>query len=82
MQIRPFEFLSDSFYLAQSERYVDRRYLHSHVDILSTLGNRLAAHGVNPPIFRGVMGTESYLFRFPHEREVLDVAAYILRTDR
>jgi len=58
----------------------DRRYARSHAEILSAFGHSLVEHGLNPPVFRQVMGTERYIFRSPSEAEIFDIADYVLRS--
>jgi hypothetical protein len=57
----------------------DKRYLHSHADILSAFGHCLVEHDLNPSIFQQAMGTERYIFRSPDEAEILDMADFVLK---
>ena len=55
----------------------DRRYVHSHAEIMSTHGHRLADHGENPPLYWEVMGRYRYIFRAATEVEIYEIAAYV-----
>ena len=57
----------------------DKRYVHSHADILSTFGHCLVEHDLNPSVFQQAMGTERYIFRSPDEAEILDMADFVLK---
>ena len=57
----------------------DKRYVHSHADILSTFGRCLVEHDLNPSVFQQAMGTERYIFRSPDEAEILDMADFVLK---
>ena len=57
----------------------DKQYVHRHDEILSTFGNCLVEHDVNPPVFRQAMGTERYIFRSPNEAEIYDMADFVLK---
>ena len=57
----------------------DKRYAHSHDEILSVFGQRLVAHDLNPPVFRQAMGNERYILRAPSEAEIFEMADYILK---
>jgi len=59
----------------------DKRYAHSHAEILSAFGHCLVEHGPNPPVFGRVMGTERYIFRSPDESEIFQAAEYALRVN-
>jgi hypothetical protein len=56
----------------------DRRYLHSHDQILSAFGHCLVEHDLNPPVFSQAMGIERYIFRSTSEAELLDIAKFAL----
>ena len=57
----------------------DKRYSHSHNEILSAFGHSLVEHDLNPPIFQQAMGTERYIFRSPNESEIFDIADFVLK---
>ena len=57
----------------------DKRYVHSHADILSTFGRCLVEHDLNPSVFQQAMGTERYILRSPDEAEILDIADFVLK---
>ena len=57
----------------------DKRYVHSHDEILSIFGHRLVEHDLNPPVFRQAMGNERYILRSPNEAEILDMADFVLK---
>ncbi len=54
------------------------KYVHSHTDILSKYGHRLAEHAENPPLYFEAMGQYRYIFRSETESEISDIAAYVL----
>ena len=56
----------------------DRGYVHSHAEILSTHGRRLAEHDENPPLYWEAMGRYRYIFRAATEAEIYEIAAYVL----
>jgi hypothetical protein len=56
----------------------DKRYLHSHDQILSAFGHCLVEHDLNPPVFSQAMGIERYIFRSTSEAELLDIAKFAL----
>jgi hypothetical protein len=56
----------------------DRRYVHSHAEIMSTHGHRLADHGENPLLYWEAMGRYRYIFRAATEAEIYETAAYVL----
>jgi len=56
----------------------DRRYVHSHAEIMSTHGHHLADHGENPPLYWEAMGRYRYIFRAATEVEIYEIAAYVL----
>jgi hypothetical protein len=58
----------------------DKRYAHSHDEILSAFGHCLVEHDLNPPVFQQVMGTERYIFRSPNEAKIFDIAEYVLKS--
>jgi hypothetical protein len=57
----------------------DKRYVHTHDEILSTFGDCLAEHDLNPPVFRQAMGIERYIFRSSSEAELLEMADFVLK---
>ena len=57
----------------------DKRYVHSHADILSTFGHCLVEHDLNPSVFQQAMGTERYILRSPDEAEILGMADFVLK---
>jgi len=57
----------------------DKRYLHSHAEILSTFGHCLVEHDLNPSIFQQAMGTERYILRSPKEADIFDMADFVLK---
>ena len=57
----------------------DKRYVHSHAEILSTFGHCLVEHDLNPSVFQQAMGTERYIFRSPNETEIFDMADFVLK---
>jgi hypothetical protein len=57
----------------------DKRYVHAHDEILSTCGDCLVEHDLNPPVFRQAMGTERYILRSPNEAELLEMADFVLK---
>jgi hypothetical protein len=57
----------------------DKRYAHSHSEILSAFGHSLVEHDLNPPVFQQAMGTERYIFRSPNETEIFDIADFVLK---
>jgi len=57
----------------------DKRYVHSHAEILSTFGHYLVEHDLNPSVFQQAMGTERYIFRSPNEAELLEMADFVLK---
>jgi len=57
----------------------DKRYEHSHAEILSTFGHCLVEHDLNPSVFQQAMGTERYIFRSPNETEIFDMADFVLK---
>jgi len=57
----------------------DKRYAHSHDEIVSVFGHCLVEHDLNPPVFQQVMGTERYIFRSPNEADIFDIAKYVLK---
>ncbi|MBW2336323.1 MAG: ATP-grasp domain-containing protein [Deltaproteobacteria bacterium] len=57
----------------------DKRYAHSHSEILSAFGHSLVEHDLNPPVFQQAMGTERYIFRSPNESEIFDIADFVLK---
>jgi hypothetical protein len=57
----------------------DKRYVHSHAEILSTFGHCLVEHDLNPSVFQQAMGTERYIFRSPKETEIFDMADFVLK---
>ena len=58
----------------------DKRYVHSHDEILAAFGHCLVEHDLNPPVFRQAMGTERYIFRSTDEGQLLDIAQFVLTT--
>jgi hypothetical protein len=56
----------------------DQHYAHSHEDIRSAYGHRLAEYDRNPELFRQAMGNERYILRAPTEAEIFEMADYIL----
>ncbi len=57
----------------------DKRYLHSHGEILSTWGDRLVEHAQNPLLFQEAMGVDRYILRCETESEIFDIADYVLK---
>jgi len=57
----------------------DKRYAHSHNEILDAFGSCLVEHDLNPPVFQQAMGTERYIFRSPDEANILDIAEFVLK---
>ncbi|MGB9441232.1 MAG: ATP-grasp domain-containing protein [Desulfobacterales bacterium] len=57
----------------------DKRYVHSHADILSTFGHCLVEHDLNPSVFQQAMGSKRYILRSPDEAEILDMADFVLK---
>jgi hypothetical protein len=57
----------------------NKRYAHSHSEILSAFGHSLVEHDLNPPVFQQAMGTERYIFRSPNESEIFDIADFVLK---
>ena len=53
-------------------------YVHSHKDILSAYGDRLVEYDENPPLYFKAMGRYRYILRSESEKEILDMASYIL----
>lgn len=53
-------------------------YVHDHADILSTYGHRLVEYDENPPLYRDAMGRYRYIFRSETEREIANIATYVL----
>ena len=57
----------------------DKRYVHSHAEILATFGHCLVEHDLNPLVFQQAMGTERYIFRSPNEGDIFDMADFVLK---
>ncbi len=57
----------------------DKNYVHSHDEIISALGNRLVEQDVNPAVFQQAMGTLRYIFRSPDQKELIDMADFVLK---
>jgi hypothetical protein len=57
----------------------DKRYAHSHADIIAAFGPCLVEHDLNPPVFQQAMGIERYIFRSPKEAKIIDIAEYVLK---
>jgi len=57
----------------------DKRYVHSHAEILSIFGHCLVEHDLNPSIFQQAMGTERYILRSPKEADIFDMADFVLK---
>lgn len=53
-------------------------YVHGHQDILSAYGARLVEYGENPPLYFEAMGRYRYILRSESEKEILDMASYVL----
>ena len=56
----------------------DKRYVHSHAEILSPFGHCLVEHDLNPSVFQQAMGTERYILRSPDEAEIFGMADFVL----
>ena len=56
----------------------DKRYVHSHAEILSSFGHCLVEHDLNPSVFQQAMGTERYILRSPDEAEIFGMADFEL----
>jgi hypothetical protein len=56
----------------------DKRYVHSHAEILSSFGHCLVEHDLNPSVFQQAMGTERYILRSPDEAEIFGMADFVL----
>jgi hypothetical protein len=57
----------------------DKDYVHTHEEIISTLGNRLVEQDVNPAVFQQAMGTFRYIFRSPDKKELIEMADFVLK---
>ena len=57
----------------------DKDYVHTHEEIISTLGNCLVEQDVNPAVFQQAMGTFRYIFRSPDQKELIDMADFVLK---
>jgi hypothetical protein len=57
----------------------DKRYVHSHAEILAAFGHCLVEHDLNPSVFQQAMGTERYIFRSPNEADIFDMADFVLK---
>jgi biotin carboxylase len=58
-----------------------RRYRHSHDEILRRAGPALVEWGDNPPLFHAGMGRTRYLVRSPEVDEVRALGAFILEAE-
>jgi hypothetical protein len=57
----------------------DKDYVHTHDEIISAFGNRLVEQDVNPAVFQQAMGTVRYIFRSPDQKELIDMADFVLK---
>jgi hypothetical protein len=55
----------------------DKKYVHTHADILATWGQGLVEYAENPPLFREAMGRYRYIFRCEKLNELNEIANYI-----
>lgn len=59
----------------------DKRYRHSHQEILTTLGLALVEHGENPALYWDGMGRYRYIFRSPFEEAIQGMRNFVLATE-
>jgi len=57
----------------------DKKYVHSHAEIMATWGHGLVEYAENPPLFRQAMGRFRYILRSASEADILQMAEYILK---
>jgi hypothetical protein len=68
---------SRPFHCGYAGRKSHRRYIHTHEQILTRCGEKLAAHQPMDRVFHTAMGDYAYLLRSPDLDEILELAAFI-----
>jgi len=62
-------------------RKFNRRYLHSHEQIIDALGDRIVHHEYISGVFSAALGQYGYLVRSPELSEIYDFAGYIQKLE-
>ena len=62
-------------------RKFNRRYLHSHEQIIDALGDRIVHHENISGVFSAALGQYGYLVRSPELSEIYDFAGYIQKLE-
>lgn len=62
-------------------RKFNKKYLHSHGEILEYFGERILHHDSISGIFSAALGNYGYLTRSPDLNEIMEIAEYIQATD-
>ncbi|MBS0655975.1 MAG: carboxylate--amine ligase, partial [Verrucomicrobia bacterium] len=65
------------FHCISLSRRKQKRYRHSHKEILAKGKEMIVYHGKVPPLFRGALGDYLYVVRSPHLAELQNFKKYV-----
>ncbi len=72
---------SHPYYCCYIGRKINKRYVHTHEQIIAEFGPLILQHDAFSGVFSAALGNYGYLARSPELDEVLNIAAFILKTE-
>jgi hypothetical protein len=72
---------SREYHCCYASRKDRLRYIHKHEDIMSRYGNFMVQIESVPGVFSSALGDVGYIFRSKHLEEILEITAFIHRTE-